>query len=271
MSEIQTATLEEAIRALETTIESAAASSVSGLTINNTDETTSSIGRPNLSIEPLRLVSFERFETSLDRVCAIPEQLVHQWGGVGQALSELDETMQNCFALPDYLDDVTEHVEANSSIIISRLNDISEKIISVLPEVLSEISTDLADLFEAEIGRAIDDLLEETNGAIVGALSEIQGQTHEATEILAHIGQSMLGKFRDKAESTIKDELQGAVNEIAETAVTSALGEIVESFSVTTISAQITAALSAEIPELIVAKNAVGAVRELLSIARARG
>ncbi|AHF86639.1 hypothetical protein RLEG3_12335 [Rhizobium leguminosarum bv. trifolii WSM1689] len=217
----------------------------------------------------LELSSLSALSGTLELLESLPDRVSANAGEVADALDELEAAIEQFEEVPALYSDFTERQVSSANNLLEQLKLVSEQVLSALPDQLDDLSETIEETIVTEAASLNETLIENTRETIVSTLENIQGMSHEAGSVLTNVATGMLDRLGDRARGIIEQEFGGAIEDFAQDAVLDALTEIGAGMLITQLSAQVTSALSAQLPQLIVAKNAVGAVRRLLEIARA--
>lgn len=185
------------------------------------------------------------------------------------------------------LDDLETELDSLAEAIALELGAARDRLIDGMAEVADKFA-DLDDFATNKIGQAVGDafdtLLErtkhsvadlpkETLGLIEDQFGEAFGALKGAAGDIAQRSMDHVDQLREELTSAVeargRDLFDEQIKEIGETVITNTLNEVFEDIALTQISAQITGMLSAQLPQLVVAKNVVGAVKRGLEIMRA--
>lgn len=194
-------------------------------------------------------------------------------GARDAATSSARELPQALLQLRQNADDA---VEATRDALLSYGDD-TEKKIDALRDFITE---ELKEAIEEALAETLSDLrsqIEELPGEVV---SIIEGEFEEVLTKLRSNAEERIGEVRDhvadmtdrlqtKVEDTGRALFEDEIRELGETVIAQTMQEVVDDVVMTQISAQLTGMLSGYLPQLVVAKNVVGAVRRALEIMRA--
>lgn len=214
-------------------------------------------------------------ENTKDRfVTAVPdlESLLEDGGELMRAFHELGNTLDR---FRDAVEESRDELEQG----FDECAETLERVVTTITECLtSETTTLLETLLEQALERLEKALMETADKAVASvrdklenALADFEGIAKDAMEDalggLEGLKDTLLDKVSKSGESVIEDEVSSLARDIVEETLSSVLDDV----AMTQISAQVTAALSSQLPQLTAAKHAVGAVKRLLDIMRSGG
>ena len=194
-------------------------------------------------------------------------------GARDAATSSARELQQALFQLRQNADDA---VEATRDALLSYGDD-TEKKIDALRDFITE---ELEVAIEEALAETLSDLrsqIEELPGEVVSiiegefeeVLTKLRGNAEERIGEVRNRVADMTDRLQTKVEDTGRALFEDEIRELGETVIARTMQEVVDDVVMTQISAQLTGMLSGYLPQLVVAKNVVGAVRRALEIMRA--
>lgn len=178
--------------------------------------------------------------------------------GFRYAIEDGREELMNSF------DDCANTLETVEDLVSDCLsNNTLALLVSVLGQTLERLEQTLVD--------AADDVVTSLKEVLTDELTNLEGVAEgimdDAMEKLDELKRTLLGKVETSGKEVIENELSTLAQEILQETLSSVLSDL----NVTQISAQITTALSAQLPQLAAAKHSVGSVKRLLDIMRSGG
>lgn len=206
-----------------------------------------------------RIASFE----------GLPDEIEQSISTLTSELSVLRDTLARFATLPDTYVALIETIVPRAEAIMTGIEKVSNNLLESVPDALGQTTTEVLEKMEQDLEKAGETLMEEVAEMLTGAFEEIGEQAGRGAEALRNVAEEMLETLGSKLSETLEKEIRGGVTELGEEFVEQTLVNLAESLGITQISAQVTAALSAQLPQLVVAKHAVSAVRRLLEIMRA--
>jgi hypothetical protein len=204
--------------------------------------------------------AFDRLPEELaDDADALAAQIV----GLGQDLLDFEENIEADYKrLGELTDEEADKLaEALEGLMDDLTVSLPETLRILLEQSLARLRDELADRGRAELAVATDLV----SGRIEASGEAIDDAVRRLAATAGSLYRGLFARLREDMEQRIEDEARAT----AEALITDTLGAVAEDALLAQVSGQITAAMSAQLPQLIVAKQSVGAVKRLLELARA--
>lgn len=163
----------------------------------------------------------------------------------------IDRFISNLAEVEDRFTELSEFAQKD---LLDNLSGYLDNLYSQVKSIVGDLPQEIIDLIDQEFNEALSSLRETADSLVEEAMGNVEG-----------LGEELANMISSRAESLFSEE----VEKIGEEVINATLNEIFDDIAITQISAQITGMMSAQLPQLVVAKNVVGAVRRGLEILRA--
>lgn len=154
------------------------------------------------------------------------------------------------------------HVQMDAlGVKITALNDIVSDQVSETVETLAQRT---AEKFAETLGETQITLVDEIEGLLRTTLGDIESLAEEVGDQANQRISDAWSELRTDVEQRFRDLLEDQVDQIGQTVISATAQQVVEDMALTQLSATVTSAMSAQLPQLATAKAVVGSVRALL-------
>jgi len=203
-----------------------------------------------------------RLTSSPDDLSNAQQALVDAFEDTALSVEEFEEIAEICDAQGEGVSDAFDEFITSATNFSSRLG-------GLLPDALNELEESVNENLNNLLAQQLSNLFDESNDILQSTLKEVV----QDANLIANQGKQSVNQAIDGAISNIESRIRGVLGDeveaIGRDIIEQTLNEIIDDVVVTQLSAQLTTALSGQLPQLIAAKQVVGAVRKALEILRA--
>lgn len=224
--------------------------------------------QPKLPPMP-ELPALANLKNQIKALEGLPGEIETSIASLATELGALRESLGDFATLPDAYAALIDAIEPRVEAIMSGIENASDNLLETVPDALGQTTAEVLEKMEQDLEQAGKNLMEEVAEMLTDAFEDIGEQAGRGAEALRAVAEEMLETLTNKLSETLEEEVRGSVAQLGDEVVEQTLMNLAQSLGITQISAQVTAALSAQLPQLVVAKQAVSAVRRMLEIMRA--